>query len=226
MPKPNLPIDPDSSLFAQRIDELRGMLTSSEPDLLAARTGTRYESQGPGDGAFHIPIWERAYRLSFPDFVLKEQVSGLPAPLAIQALTLYYFTTADGSPVVGNWISFSDLPSGRFYDKAFQSYTGQKLQRAFNEDKDRFCQAALKAGGVQQIQGGSSIGDTAFTFQALPRIPLLVSLWQGDEDFPSSFRILFDASASHYLPTDVCAIVASMLAGKILASARRDESSR
>ncbi len=32
---------------------------------------------------------------------------------------------------------------------------------------------------------------------------MAVNYWCGDEDFPSSCKILFDSSASHYLPTDV-----------------------
>jgi hypothetical protein len=38
----------------------------------------------------------------------------------------------------------------------------------------------------------------------------------GDENFPASCQILFDASACHYLPTDVCAILGSMLTRKLL----------
>jgi hypothetical protein len=44
---------------------------------------------------------------------------------------------------------------------------------------------------------------------------MLVTYWLGDEDFPSSCKILFDSSATHYMPIDGCAIAGSMLAKKL-----------
>jgi hypothetical protein len=68
-----------------------------------------------------------------------------------------------------------------------------------------------KAGG-QSVE----VGDASFIFQALPRLPLMVTYWLGDDDFPSSCKILFDSSATHYLPIDGCAILGSMLTRMIL----------
>jgi len=62
----------------------------------------------------------------------------------------------------------------------------------------------------------SHFGSASFIYNALPRIPMMVTYWLGDEDFPSSCKILFDASAPHYLPTDACAILGSMLTRKLL----------
>ncbi|MFN2105113.1 MAG: DUF3786 domain-containing protein [Candidatus Promineifilaceae bacterium] len=39
--------------------------------------------------------------------------------------------------------------------------------------------------------------------------------WLGDEDFPTSYRILFDRSIEHHLPTDACAILGSMLTTRL-----------
>jgi hypothetical protein len=55
--------------------------------------------------------------------------------------------------------------------------------------------------------------------QALPRIPMMVNYWQGDEDFPSTCKLLFDETASYYLPTEACAVLGGMLARKLIKSA-------
>jgi hypothetical protein len=47
-------------------------------------------------------------------------------------------------------------------------------------------------------------------------LPLLAVAWPGDEDFPPAYRVLFDESAPHYLPTDVCAILGSFLTRRII----------
>ncbi len=101
---------------------------------------------------------------------------------------------------------------GRFYNQAFQGYTGAELQRHFKNDPEALRQAALNASG-SLIE--DSPGDFAFYFQALPRFPLLLVIWEGDEDFPPSFQLLFDAAAAHYLPTDACAILGSSLTSRL-----------
>ena len=127
------------------------------------------------------------------------------------ALLLYYFVTADGIPLRGQWISFTELPDGKFYNQAFQGYTGQQIARTFEDHHQRFERAAESLGGVRQYHG-----DVSYSFQALPHVPLMVVYWAGDEDFPSNFQILFDATASHYLPTDAYAILGSTLTRRLI----------
>jgi hypothetical protein len=50
-------------------------------------------------------------------------------------------------------------------------------------------------------------------------IRLACALWPGDEDFPSKASILFDASASHYMPTDGLALLGSGLARRLIKAA-------
>ncbi|HJZ12415.1 MAG TPA: DUF3786 domain-containing protein, partial [Acidobacteriota bacterium] len=115
------------------------------------------------------------------------------------------------APLSGRWVSFADLPDGRMYNAAFQGYTGDEISKIFSLELRDFETACEKAGG-QAVD----TGDAAFRFQALPRVELLVVYHLGDEDFPSSCKILFDASATHYLPIDGCAILGSLLVKKIL----------
>jgi hypothetical protein len=131
-------------------------------------------------------------------------------------MLLYYLLTADGAPLTGRWVSFADLPDGRVYDTAFQGYSGDVIAKAFGLDLNGFKSACGKTGGASV-----EVGSASFIFQALPRVPLMLTYWQGDEDFPSSCKVLFDESASHYLPIDACAILGGMLTHRLTASACR-----
>jgi hypothetical protein len=42
-------------------------------------------------------------------------------------------------------------------------------------------------------------GDFAFEVWPLPRVPITVTLWQGDEEVPDGGALLFDRTATHYL---------------------------
>jgi hypothetical protein len=199
-----------STHLTDRAQELRSALRLLDPELVAARSGVSYLEVGPGRGELRIPLWEFTCILSWPDLIGYGKPDEI-LPDFQQTLLLYYLTTADGAPQTGKWVSFADLPSGRMYNQAFQGYSGDELSKAIHLDLDVFKSACELAGG-KFIE----LGNASYTFQALPRVSLMITYWLGDEDFPSSCKILFDASATHYLPIDVCAILGSNLTQRIL----------
>ena len=207
----------DEAKFARRLGELRQQVHLFRPMDLASRSGAAFHPHSAESGEFRFALWGRGARLTFPDLVVQYAGDSDPAPPFLQALLLYYFASSDGAKPSGEFISFSELPEGRFYNQAFQGYTGKELSRRFGLDVERFRRVAQAAGGHSY-----PLGDAAFLFQALPRLALLVVYWQGDEDFPSSCQILFESTASHYMPTDGCAILGSLLTRKLLSAEEND----
>jgi len=201
---------PSKPALATRVDELRIFLRQIPVHLLAERTGAQYQAIGPGRGVFRLSLFSSPAIVTFPGLV-GFNANDEELPLSSQAILAYYFYTSDGASLRGQWISFAELADGRIYNQAFQGYSGDELVKAFGLDVDSFKVACEKAGGKATL-----IGDAAYIFYALPRLPLLVNYWCGDEDFPSSCKILFDSSVTHYLPTDVCAILGSMLTRKVI----------
>lgn len=193
----------------RRVAELRAELGQREAAMLAQASGAAFVN-----GRLEMKLCETAVTIDLTDFVARDIETGEPLDPLTQALVVYYLHTADGAPPANHWIAFTELPDGRFYTQAFQGYTGRELTQAFGNDVARFREAAVALGGT-----AVPFADAAFRFQALPRVPVLVVCWQGDEDFPPSHKILFDAHAPHYLPTDACAILGSMLTRRLLSHA-------
>ncbi len=199
--------------LAQRVQELRKELAVWDAWQLAKNTATTFHPSNSGQGIFQFSYWQDEARLSYPYFIARSTNVQGELGVAHQALILYYFITARPQPLTERWISFAELPDGRFYAQAFQGYTGIVLQRHFADQIDR-----LEA-AVQQHKGiPFPFADKAYLFWVLPRVPLLLVYWQGDEDFPPNYQILFDASIAHYLPTDACAIAGSMLTRKLVSA--------
>lgn len=198
--------------MADRAAELRSTLRVRDPSLVAVRSASSWLTLGPGRGELHIPFFGNVCILSFPELKGCDNRDD-PLPDFQQALLLYYLVTADGAPLTGRWVSFADLPDGRMYNAAFQGYSGDEIAKKFGVDLDAFKAACSKIGGKPV-----EVGSASFAFQPLPRVPLMTTYWLGDEDFPSSCKILFDESATHYLPIDACAILGSMLTRKIIAA--------
>lgn len=199
--------------LALRVVELRDELQERDTAVMAANTGSTFITKESGQGEFRLPMWGREVILSWPDFTARDAQTGAALPTMNLAMLAYYFHISDGTPPAGTWIAFTDLDDGKFYTAAFQGYTGQELVKVFGNDLDSFAGAAEFSGGRRE-----TFGDAAFAFRALPYVPLLAVGWQGDEDFPPSYRILFDTHSNKHMSTDACAILGSSLTRQLIKS--------
>jgi hypothetical protein len=195
----------------EKIDQLKSELVkNANPIKVAGWCGMEY-IESLDEPCFEFLLFGELVVVNFPELIATNKKTGQSLNIAIQALTCYYMATADGFPLEGCWISFAELPDGRFYNQAFQGYTGNKIAESIGNDIAKITEVSYRNNGTNL-----GYGDVSFRFDALPRVPLALVYWRGDDDFSPSCKILFDSSVSHYLPTDVCAILGSILTRKLL----------
>ncbi|HEY3344671.1 MAG TPA: DUF3786 domain-containing protein [Anaerolineaceae bacterium] len=212
------PQDPEKappSGLSVEAEDLRRRLREVNPGSLADRIGAEYSANGAAEGILRLAWWGAPVILNYPELVARTD-AGAELPLPAQALFLYHLNRSDGAHPTGTWVSFGELPDGRVYEKAYQGYSGDQLARTFGSQIERVRQACQKAGG-EVVPG---VGDAAYRFTALPRIPLLLTYWLGEDEFPSTARVLFDRSAGDQLPVDVCAILGKMLVSRVIKAAQ------
>jgi hypothetical protein len=197
--------------LAPVVEEARATLSQVKPGKLVLRSGCQQDA----DGNFRLSFFWREYVVSGDDFTVRRAGTGDEMPSFIQSIILTYLVTADGTTPSGHWIGFRELPEGMFYVQAFEGYSGKRLVRELPGGIEAFRRAAESLGGEPLPLGGAG-----YTFTVLPRVRLGLAYWEGDEEFPSQARVLFEDSAAHYLPTDGLAILGSQLVGKILRAAR------
>lgn len=166
-----------------------------------------------------VPYFGRLHLVTHPagDAVL--QSTGKPAHVTIAIVLIHYLLKADGTPPADRWLAFRQLPDGMFYAQAFANHAEDLLARRFENDVDGFRRAAVALGGTTLTAGpasGLAPPDAFFRFQALPRLALAVQLWAGDEEFPGQARVLFDANAGRYLPTEDLSGIGDWLAHKLV----------
>ena len=205
--------------LGDRIDEIRESLRGKNPERLATRTGAIYTPKGDSAGEFRLPFWAREVVLNFPDFDGKFADTGDVINTFDLTMLAYYFDVSDGAPMTNEWIAFNQIPGGMFYAQAFQGYSGNELAKAFGNDSEAFMDANEKLGGRREF-----FGNLAYSYQVLPRVPIMVVCWLGDEDFPPSYRMLFDSNAHHHLVTDAYAILGSNLTRKLIKAKGEQES--
>jgi hypothetical protein len=188
---------------------------SLDPGAVAARAAVTFEQEDEASGRFLVPFFGRLHEVDWPSAVVRRVADREEADIATRILLLHYLLTADGTPMTSKWITFRQVPGGLGYDAAFQGRANLRLARAFGHDLAGFVAAATALGGERL-----DFGDAAFSFRVLPRVWLAVILHLADEEFSANASVLFDASAHHYLPTEDLAVLAGMLAGRLIKKAR------
>jgi len=211
MTKSNWLLGDSPNPLGGRVDEIRLELRDQDPQALAIKTGTIFTPEEEHQGVFQVAMWGQDVLIDFPAFTARYAQTDVALNVFELTMLAYYFLLSDGAPQTGQWIAFTELPDGKFYTQAFQNYTGQQLIKSFGNDDQAFSRASLKAGGRQEF-----FANLSYSFQALPRVALMVACWLGDEDFPPSYRVLFDSAAGRHLSTDGCAILGSSLTRRII----------
>ena len=192
------------------VEGARAALRPLKPSKLMLRSGCEQDQ----DGNYRIIFLRQEYVVSRDDFVVRRPSTGEPCSSFVQSIILTYLVTADGTTPSSRWIGFRELPDGMFYVQAFQGYTGDRLVRELQGSIDGFRRTA-------EILGGEplELGDAGYAFTVFPRVHLALVYWEGDEEFPSQARVLFEDSAVRYMSTDGLAILGSQLVGQLLKAA-------
>jgi hypothetical protein len=163
-----------------------------------------------------IPYLGRTYRLIVGGGKIAFEEESHPLKIADQVLLLHYLITATGPPIEDRWITFREVPSGFFYYPSFVKRAIAPLVRGFGQRPEVLERIGGAMGEVVSLPG-----DKALKIWALPRVPVVLSLWQGDEEFPPEGNVYFDASVSSYLPTEDIAYLAGAVVYQAIAMARK-----
>lgn len=195
------------SSLLKRKNEIRNALLSTDPEVLANRSGSNLK-----DDELHLSVLGDSYTVNLTDCKIRSP-EGEP-PEELEVIILDYILGASPSDKQGDWIAFREIPNGNFYSTNFKSNTETKLTREFQRDMDGFEKVAEKLGGTP-----ITLGDSGFSFQVMPRFDIALVFWDGGEEFQDRINVLFESSASDCLPTEGLSMLGKKLCNKILATA-------
>jgi len=111
---------------------------------------------------------------------------------------LRYLIHAKDLPLSGRLVRPSDLPGGDIFSKGTHILPLDKAAAYFSDRSNEFLLAGQNLGGTQRDYGNMSLSIRPF-----PRVPVVLIIWSGDEEFPSTASLLFDSSCVSHLPPDI-----------------------
>jgi hypothetical protein len=201
-------VQPDpNQRFQIALDRARADWAAADPAVRCALAGCTYTKEGIVMPFFGVP---HTVRHPSGEVTAHHGATSKAAHPSIVIVLLHYLLTADGTRPADRWVAFRELPDGLFYAQAFAGHAEGLLAGKYSADLEAFRRAAGALGGMPL-----ELADTSFRFQALPRLAIAVLLWSGDEEFPGQTRILFDAAAGHYLPTEDLSGIGDWLAHRL-----------
>ena len=176
----------------------RERLLRHTPQEVSRKAGVRYE-----DGMYLVDTLGKTVSVRLPDCTVLPQLSNW------HTLTLlHYLDLADGTPLTGRTITFSQykdgLVRGGGLDRNAELIVRRDLGVLPREELARRCETL----GAELLPSNA---DFCARFDFAPRYPVWLKVWFADEEFPASGRLLVDESAPSYLTIEDAVTVGALI---------------
>jgi hypothetical protein len=179
---------------------------------ICSLSGAACMEDSNGRPAINILFFNKEHMIQLePEVDVLRQGETEPIPVPEKILILHYLLTASGNSLKKNLITFREIPEGPFYYSAFLKRARDPLVQTFGGEPQRLlsCGSALGA-------EPDEFGDVSITLKPLPRVPLTIVLWGGDDELPPEGSILFDESVVTYLPAEDIAVLSGMVVYRLI----------
>ena len=205
--------------FLARIDDYREAFRLACQELanvnlhrICSLSGATVVEDKQGNPAISVSFINQEYLIQFePEVDVILQSNGNPVPIPEKIIILHYLLTARGESLKRNLITFRQIPEGPFSYSAFLKRALEPLIQTFGSEPQRLLDCGFKLGGIQ-----AELGDVSVTFNALPRVPVTIVVWGGDDELPPEGSILFDESIVSYLPSEDIAVMCGMMVYELI----------
>jgi hypothetical protein len=177
------------------------------------------------DGALTIKFLSHEYRITKNGVELTDAVALYTGFSEIFDLNtrsvLGYYALSDGNcePVM-DFYPLSHFSHGIFSGASHDGVlAAEPIRKATGGDYKKFCAAAKKIGLVFEETRGE--GKYVWSYRLLPKLPVKAVYYEGDDEFPSDVRILYDKTAPLFFKFEPLAVLNSCFI-HALASAAAD----
>lgn len=130
-----------------------------------------------------------------------------------EIIFLHYLVTASGRALTGNLITYRELRGcGANAISAANDFSMAAMEKAIGNTPEKIYDAMDKVNGTK-----ANLGDASITVLALPKVPITYVIWEGEDNIiPPAVNLLFDSTASDYLPNEDLAELSTYLAEEII----------
>jgi hypothetical protein len=206
--------------YKQALNLASEQLKDKDPEALGNLSGADISAGKEGRKTLVLDALNQKVSITFPEFTFASENPGEEIPIQQQILYLHYLCGAwssKGAKAKGEWISFQEIPDGRFYMDAFQRRARNPMVMTFGERPELLLKVAKELYSAVPFDQG----DVSVVVQALPLVPIALILWKGDEEFPPEGNVLFDRSIIGILSAEDIAWLSGMVVYPMIGRAKQ-----
>lgn len=167
------------------------------------------------DGTLLVRFLGREYEISACGV---NPTDGQPAHVNTRNVLAYYvLSKGAGEPAFSN-VPISHLTGSKLVFSSNINWMTAPLGKRFGEEYPAFGEAMVQLGGA--FGGRLSAGGSSWLLNALPKIPLQIVYYEGDDEFSCEVQILFDKNASRFLEFECLAFMQGCVVKALMNAAR------
>jgi hypothetical protein len=202
--------------YKTAVDLGKKELFPKDPVKVADQSGGRHEQTADGKHLISLHFLNKPITIEWPGLEMTFGESGDGLSLQQQVLILHYLSGAGPTLPTGEWVAYQEIPDGKFYLDAFLRRAKNPLIHTFGEDPELLARLATATYDARPLDQG----DLGLTLRALPKVPVALILWRGDDEFPPEGTILFDKSVARMLSAEDIAWLAGMVIYPLIGMAK------
>jgi len=111
---------------------------------------------------------------------------------------LWYLANAKDIDPTGRLVNIQNIRGGDIFSKGSHILPLDKIAQRYENDMAGFLDRGHSLGGDVL-----TIADAALRLYPLPRLPVILTLWLADDEFPARADLLLDSTGELQAPTDI-----------------------
>ncbi|HEC69408.1 MAG TPA: DUF3786 domain-containing protein [Candidatus Omnitrophica bacterium] len=161
---------------------------------------------------FSVKLLADEYEVDLENKRIFSLACNVPAKDYLGVLLLHYLIRkVKGLPSLkGAWISFRQLPGGEGYFPAFTKRVIRPLLRKYKDNPERLLELTKRFKAERE-----GYPDLSISLEVLERVPFLITLQRGDEEFTPLANLLFDGSIKDIFSTEDVVVLSEFVARNI-----------
>ena len=148
-----------------------------------------------------------------------EPLDGQPVNVNNLSVLLYYVLSQGHGEPENLYIPFQSIPRLTGGLNTLTRLMNAPLERYFGEDYQKFRDAALRLGGMEEESGR---GKHVWKLYVLPKIPMKIIFYEADEDFPVDIQIMLDNTAIQFLEFECLAFLVGCVVRSLIKTAQHN----
>ncbi|ADK83458.1 conserved hypothetical protein [Desulfarculus baarsii DSM 2075] len=139
------------------------------------------------------------------------QADGQPGGMIHRIALAYYLTHGGNGQPAGRFAPYRELPGGADFARSLGQIVDARIAQSFS-GRTATLEAACLALGGRGLAGQEISCDVGHVFEALPKIPMMLTFYDADDEFPAEAKVFYDAAAPNFLDLECLASLGMILA--------------